>query len=71
MIIKESIELLFIVDMYYPLLSRYLSKLVRFANASASDCTYCKVASSSLSRLVAHFWVFRLFMKGKFDAYVL
>ena len=30
--------------------------------------TYRKVASSSLSRLVAHFWVFRLFMKGKFDA---
>ena len=32
---------------------------------------YRKVASSSLSRLVAHFWIFRLFMKGKFDAYVL
>ena len=32
---------------------------------------YSKVGSSSLSWLVAHFWVFRLFMKGKFDAYVL
>ena len=32
---------------------------------------YRKVASSSLSRLVAHFWIFRLFMKEKFDAYVL
>ena len=32
---------------------------------------YRKVASSSLSRLVAHFWVFRLFMQGKFYAYVL
>ena len=35
------------------------------------EIIYCKVASSSLSRLVAHFWIFRLFMKGKFDAYVL
>ena len=35
------------------------------------DPVYRKVASSSLSRLVAHFWIFRLFMKGKFDAYVL
>ena len=32
---------------------------------------YRKVASSSLSWLVAHFWVVRLFMKGKLDAYVL
>ena len=32
---------------------------------------YHKVASSRLSRLVAHFRIFRLFMKGKFDAYVL
>ena len=31
---------------------------------------HSKVASSSLSRLVAHFWIFRLFMKGNFDAYV-
>ena len=37
---------------------------------------YCKVASSGLSRLVAHLGAahlraFRLFIKGKFDAYVL
>ena len=32
---------------------------------------YRKVASSSLSRLVAHFQIFRRLMKGKFDAYVL
>ena len=32
---------------------------------------YRKVASSRLSRLIAHFWIFRLLMKGKFDAYVL
>ena len=31
---------------------------------------YRKVASSRLSRLVAHPSIFRLFMKGKFDAYV-
>ena len=30
-----------------------------------------KVASSRLSLLVAHSRIFRLFMKGKFDAYVL
>ena len=32
---------------------------------------YCKVASSRLSWLVAHFWIFRLIMKGEFDNYVL
>ena len=32
---------------------------------------YRKVASSGLSRLVAHLRIFRLFIKGKFDAYVL
>ena len=31
---------------------------------------YRKVASSRLSRLVAHSRIFRLFTKGKFDAYV-
>ena len=36
-----------------------------------SQHTYRKVASSRLSRLVAHFWIFRLLMKAKFDAYVL
>ena len=34
-----------------------------------SNITYRKVASSRLSRLVAHFHIFRLFMKGKFDTY--
>ena len=33
--------------------------------------TYRKVASSRLSRIVAHLRIYRLFMKGKFDAYVL
>ena len=32
---------------------------------------YRKVASSRLSWLVAHSGIFRLFSKGKFDAYVL
>ena len=32
---------------------------------------YRKVASRNLSRLVAHFQIFRRLMKGKFDAYVL
>ena len=36
-----------------------------------NNSTYHKVASSRLSWLVAHFWIFRLFMKEKFDAYVL
>ena len=31
--------------------------------------TYRKVASSRLSRLLAHLWIFRLFINGKFDAY--
>ena len=35
------------------------------------DLTYRKVAISRLSWLVAHFHIFRLFMKEKFDAYVL
>ena len=32
---------------------------------------YRKVASSTLTRLVAHLRIFRLFIKGKFDAYVM
>ena len=32
---------------------------------------YRKVTSSSLSRLVAHSRIFRLFMKGNCDAYVM
>ena len=33
--------------------------------------TYCKVASRSMSRLVAHPSFFRMSMKWKFDVYVL
>ena len=36
-----------------------------------SKVTYRKVASSRLSWIVEHLRIFRLFMKGKFDAYVL
>ena len=35
------------------------------------DLIYRKVASSSMSRLVARFQIFRRLIKGKFDAYVL
>ena len=38
---------------------------------SGTPGTYHEVASSWLSRLVANLRIFRLFMKGKFDAYVL
>ena len=37
----------------------------------AQSISYRKVASSRLSWLVVHFHIFRLFMKGNFDAYVL
>ena len=40
-------------------------------NRLGDQDVYCKVASSRLSWLVAHSRIFRLFMKGKFDAYVL
>ena len=36
-----------------------------------TEFTYRKVMSSRLSRLVAYSRIFRLFMKGKFNAYVL
>ena len=39
--------------------------------AYSTQREYRKVASSRLSQLVAHSRIFRLFMKGKFDAYVL
>ena len=42
-----------------------------FFGGGMKSFTYHKVASSRLSRLVAHFHIFRLFMKGNFDAYVL
>ena len=35
------------------------------------DCFARKVSSSKLSLLVAHSKIFRLFTKGKFDAYAL
>ena len=38
---------------------------------SIQNAFYRKVASSRLTRLIAHFWIFGLLMKGKFDAYVL
>ena len=38
---------------------------------SLSFNIYCKVVSSRMSRLVAHPRIFRLFMKGKFDDYLL
>ena len=45
------------------------------ANVNQKVCNhqcqiYCKIANSRLSRLVAHLRIFRLLMKGKFDAYV-
>ena len=43
-------------------------KPVKITNAYIA---YRKVASGSLSRLVAHSRISRLFMKGKFDGYVL
>ena len=48
----------------YKYLRKYLSKLVK-----GPSINYRKVASSRLSRLVAHFQIFRRLMKGKFDAY--
>ena len=46
-----------------------VSKMARFHQLKYIS-TYPKVASSSMSRLVAHFQIFRRLMKGKFDAYV-
>ena len=40
-------------------------------NCTAYFITYRKIASSSMSWLVAHTQIFRRLMKGKFDAYVL
>ena len=41
-----------------------------FALAVSVKRIYRKVASSSMSRLVARFQIFRRLMKGKFDVYV-
>ena len=48
-----------------------LSHLTRCFFQLLGAIEYHKVASSSLSRLVAHFKIFRRLMKGKSDAYVL
>ena len=40
-------------------------------NCTAYFITYHKIASSSMSWLVAHIQIFSRLMKGKFDAYVL
>ena len=45
--------------------------LQNISNPVERPCIYHKVASSRLSRLVAHSRIFRLFIKGKFDPYVL
>ena len=57
-----------------PLFNIYCTCIVRSPNEfqiSLNNCMYHKVASSRLSRLVAHNGFFRLLMKGIFDAYVL
>ena len=44
---------------------------VRMVKVDSNHSTYRIVASSRLSWLVAHSRIFRLFIKGKFDAYIL
>ena len=39
-----------------------------FYDTESEICAYRKVMSSSLSQLVAHLRIFRLFMNGKFDS---
>ena len=53
----------------YMLLFKVICGLIYLT--SGTPGTYHEVASSWLSRLVANLRIFRLFMKGKFDAYVL
>ena len=48
-----------------------VSKVVADHDDLLTQSRYHKVASSKLSWLLAHLRIFRLFMKGKFDAYVL
>ena len=45
--------------------------LIHFNPATYIFVNYLKVASSRLSWLVAHLRIFRMFMKGKFDVYIL
>ena len=65
---------------FYQILSRKMNGLSNgFTNFYSTNLRifqriifgYRKVASSSISWLVAHQSIFRMFMKGKFDAYVL
>ena len=42
-----------------------------FSISKGAFTNYCKVASSGLSQLVAYPGFFRLFVKGKIDAYIL
>ena len=52
-------------------MTSHTSSVKRFSeNFDQEAVTYRKVASSSLSRLVAHFQTFRRLMKGKSNAYV-
>ena len=48
-----------------------LTRLLSWSKIVKNVLTYRKVASSSLSWLVAHFQIFRRFIKGKFDAYIM
>ena len=47
-----------------------LENLTSIPDITALQVKYCKVAGSRLSWLVAHYSIFTLFMKGKFDYYV-
>ena len=52
--------------------TRYnMEKKFQKENLKILTFIYRKVPSSSMSRLVVHFQIFRRLMKGKFDAYVL
>ena len=47
------------------------SIILRLLSFQLEASVYRKVVGSRLSWLVAHFWIFRLPMNEKFDAYVL
>ena len=48
-----------------------LKKILEVQSCKQFYLIYCKVASRSTSGLIAHSKIFKLFLKGKFDAYVL
>jgi hypothetical protein len=54
-----------------PIMSSFWGYFVHVRQVRIDNLEYLKVATSILSRLLAHTSIFRLFMKGKFDAYVL